>query len=42
MLDVTVELEAPDPYEPAAWLGVDLGVVNIATTRMATAPPEAT
>ena len=25
MLDVTVELEAPDPYEPAAWLGVDLG-----------------
>ena len=31
MLDVTVEFEAPDPYEPDGWLGVDLGVVNIAT-----------
>jgi len=30
MLDITVELEAPYPYEPGGWLGVDLGVVNIA------------
>jgi IS605 OrfB family transposase len=31
MLDITVEVEAPEPYEPDGWLGVDLGVVNIAT-----------
>ena len=31
MLDVTVEVEASDPYEPDGWLGIDLGVVNIAT-----------
>jgi IS605 OrfB family transposase len=31
MLDITVELQAPDAYEPDGWLGVDLGVVNIVT-----------
>jgi putative transposase len=31
MLDITVEVEAPDPYAPGGWLGVDLGIVNIAT-----------
>lgn len=31
MLDVTVELQPPDEYEPVGWLGIDLGVVNIAT-----------
>jgi putative transposase len=31
MLDITVEVEVPEPFDPSAWLGVDLGVVNIAT-----------
>jgi IS605 OrfB family transposase len=31
MLDVTVIVDAPAPYEPNGWLGVDLGVVNVAT-----------
>jgi putative transposase len=31
MLDITVEVEAPEPDQPDGWLGVDLGVVNIAT-----------
>ena len=31
MLDITVEVKAPEAYQPAGWLGVDLGVVNIAT-----------
>jgi len=31
MLDITVHVEAPDPHEPDGWLGIDLGVVNIAT-----------
>ena len=31
MIDITVEVEAPDPYRPGGWLGVDLGVVNIST-----------
>jgi IS605 OrfB family transposase len=31
MLDIVVEVEAPDPYEADEWLGVDLGLVNIAT-----------
>jgi putative transposase len=33
MLDITVEVNAPDTYEPEDWLGVDLGVVNIARLR---------
>jgi putative transposase len=31
MLDIAIEIETPDAHEPGAWLGVDLGVVNIAT-----------
>ena len=31
MLDITVQVEAPDPHEPDGWLGIDLGVVNVAT-----------
>jgi len=42
MLDITVELKAPDTYEPGRWLGVDLGVVNIATDSDGNAPPAAT
>lgn len=30
MLYVSVRTEVPDTYEPKGWLGVDLGVVNIA------------
>ncbi|MFW6694039.1 RNA-guided endonuclease InsQ/TnpB family protein [Streptomyces sp. MAR4 CNX-425] len=31
-LIATVEVPEPQAYEPAGWLGVDLGIVNIATT----------
>lgn len=31
-LVATVDLPEPAPYEPTGWLGVDLGIVNIATT----------
>ncbi|AKG45106.1 transposase [Streptomyces xiamenensis] len=31
-LIATIDIPEPDPYEPAGWLGVDLGIVNIATT----------
>ena len=31
MLDITIEVVVPDAYQPDGWLGVDLGVVNIAT-----------
>lgn len=26
------EVETPDPYDPEGWIGVDLGIVNIATS----------
>jgi len=26
------EVEEPDPYDPEGWLGIDLGIVNLATT----------
>jgi len=28
----TCEVETPDPYDPEGWLGVDLGIVNLATS----------
>lgn len=31
MLNVSVTVDVPEPYEATDWLGVDLGVVNIAT-----------
>jgi putative transposase len=31
-LVATIELPEPQPHEPVGWLGVDLGIVNIATT----------
>ncbi|GAA2676133.1 RNA-guided endonuclease TnpB family protein [Streptomyces aculeolatus] len=31
-LVATVDIPEPGPYEPGGWLGVDLGIVNIATT----------
>jgi IS605 OrfB family transposase len=31
-LIVTIDLPEPEPYEPDGFLGVDLGIVNIATT----------
>ncbi|MDG4534210.1 transposase [Streptomyces sp. AV19] len=31
-LVATVDLPEPDVYEPEGWLGVDLGIVNVATT----------
>ena len=31
-LAVTLDVPDPDPHEPDGWLGVDLGIVNIATT----------
>ncbi|WP_326796043.1 RNA-guided endonuclease TnpB family protein [Streptomyces sp. NBC_01808] len=32
-LTATIDLPEPDAYEPEGWLGVDLGIVNIATTN---------
>ncbi|MBH1934716.1 transposase [Streptomyces sp. AV19] len=31
-LSATIDLAEPEPYEPGGFLGVDLGIVNIATT----------
>ncbi|MFC3995539.1 RNA-guided endonuclease InsQ/TnpB family protein [Nocardiopsis sediminis] len=31
-LNATIDLPEPEPYEPDGFLGVDLGIVNIATT----------